>query len=95
MVIYSINFTFPANDVKRKKSKNMSSTSSNNAHTSANMKNYNLDEWLENSFRNSFVNFNADGYVPPNISVNSHGQKPVVPDQIHNRYLKVRKESFY
>lgn len=53
------------------------------------MKNYNLDEWLENSFRNSFINFNSDGYIPPNIS-NPHVNKPVVPDQIHSRYLKVK-----
>ncbi|XP_037030705.1 uncharacterized protein LOC119070455 isoform X5 [Bradysia coprophila] len=78
-----------SNDVKRKKSKNTSSASANNAYTGANMKNYNLDEWLESSFRNSFSNFNADGYVPPNVSGgNSHGNKPFVPDQMHSRYLK-------
>lgn len=85
-----------ANDVKRKKSKNISSTSSSsNAHTSANVKNYNLDEWLENSFRNSFINFNADGYIPPNVNVNPQANKPVVPDQMHSRYLKVNEPLVY
>lgn len=80
-----------ANDVKRKKSKNISSAPTNNAHTSSSTKNYNLDDWLENSFRNSVINSNSDGYIPPSFNVNSHGSKPVVPEQMHSLYLKVKR----
>lgn len=76
-----------ANDVKRKKSKNISSTSLNNPYSSGNMKNYNLDEWLELSFRNSFAN--SDTFGHSNTNVNSPGSRPAAPDNMHNRYLKV------
>ncbi|KAJ6637233.1 hypothetical protein Bhyg_09963 [Pseudolycoriella hygida] len=83
-----------SNDVRLNKSKNLSSAPSSNAHNGINTKNYNLDEWLENSFRNSLAN--SDVYnMPPGISVNSHGSKPVVPDQMHNRYLKYMLPTTY